>query len=122
MHNESTDPFILVNHTPENFVCQNTLNVSRREEITMPREEHIDNITTPLITKTIARSEQPDINHVPVINEDHFPLSNYQHLYTSIFSSKNNSENTTVVKTSDDTLLLSFINLQPDQQNQPHLA
>jgi hypothetical protein len=59
---------------------------------------------------------------VPVINEEHFPLSNYQYLYTSAFSSKNNSENTTVVKPNDDTLLHPFTNLQSDKQNQPHLV
>jgi hypothetical protein len=52
MHNKSTDAFTLVNHNPDIMICQNTLNVPRREEITMPQEEHIDNITTPLIIKT----------------------------------------------------------------------
>jgi hypothetical protein len=88
----------------------------------MLKEVHIDNITTPLITKTITGSERPDISHATIINEEHFPLSNYQHLYTSAFLSKNNSDNTEVVKHNDVTLLHSFTNLESDQLNQPHLA
>jgi hypothetical protein len=121
-----TDNFLLLNHNPtpieNNSLFQNTFNVSYREENSMPKEEHIDNITTPLITKPISGSEQPDISHATVIKEELFPLSNYQHLYTSAFLPKNNSENTTVVKPSDDTLLYSFTNLNSDQLNQPHLA
>jgi hypothetical protein len=123
MPNKPTDNFILVNHSPDNVenisLFQNTITVLRREEMGLLKERHIDNITVPLITKTIARSERPDISHATLINEEHFC---YQHLYSSAFLSKNNSENTTVVKTNDNTLLLSFTNLQTDQRHQPHLV
>jgi hypothetical protein len=125
MHNKPTDNFLLLNHCPvnskNNSLIKTTLNVPRREGNSMLKEEHIDSITTPLITKTITGSERPDISHATVIKEEHFPLSNYQHLYTSAFLSTNNSENTTVVKISDDTFLHSFTNLKSDRLNQPHL-
>jgi hypothetical protein len=64
-------------------------------------------------------SGQPD---TILITDDEIPLSNYQHLYTSAFFSNNNLKTTNVVKTNDDTLLLSFIDSGNSQQNQPHLA
>jgi hypothetical protein len=61
MHNKPTDNFLLLNHNPthieKNSLIQTTLNVPRREGNPMPKEVHIDNITTPLITKTITGSE-----------------------------------------------------------------
>jgi hypothetical protein len=72
-----------------------------------------------LHVKTTPGSDQPDTT---LITDDEIPLSNYQHLYTSAFFSNNNPKTTTVVKTNDNTLLLSFINLGNNQQNQPHLA
>jgi hypothetical protein len=56
-----------------------------------------------------------------LITDDEIPLSNYQHLYTSAFFTNNKPETTNVVKITDDTLLLSFINSENNQQNQPHL-
>jgi hypothetical protein len=72
-----------------------------------------------LHVKTTPGSGQPDTT---LITDDEIPLSNYQHLYTSAFFSNNNPKTTNVVKTNDDTLLLSFINSGNNQQNQPHLA
>jgi hypothetical protein len=76
MHNKPTDNFLLLNHCPvpskNNSLIQTTLNVPRREGNSMLIEQHIDSITTPLITKTITRSERPDISHATVINEDDF--------------------------------------------------
>jgi hypothetical protein len=69
--------------------------------------------------KTMPGSRQPDMT---LITDDETPLSNYQHLYTSAFFSNNNPKPTNIVKTNDDTLLLSFINSGNSQQNQPHLA
>jgi hypothetical protein len=68
---------------------------------------------------TMPGSGQPDTT---LITDDEIPLSNYQHLYTSAFFSNNTPKPTNVVKTNDDTLLLSFINSGNNQQNQPHLA
>jgi hypothetical protein len=64
-------------------------------------------------------SSQPDPT---LITNEEIPLSNYQHLYISAFFPNNNPKTTNVVKTNDDTLLLSFINSGNNQQNQPHLA
>jgi hypothetical protein len=72
-----------------------------------------------LHVKTTHGPGQPDTT---LITDDEIPLSNYQHLYTSAFFSNNNPKITNLVKTNDDTLLLSFINSGNNQQNQPHLA
>jgi hypothetical protein len=53
--------------------------------------------------KTTHGSGQLD---TPLITDIAIPLSNYQNLYTSAFSSINNSKTTNVVKDNNDTLLL----------------
>jgi hypothetical protein len=68
---------------------------------------------------TTLSSDRPD---TPIITNNDFPLSNYQHFYTSAFSSINNPKPTNIVKFNDDTLLSSFRNAGNFQQNQPHLA
>jgi hypothetical protein len=79
------------------------------------QNEELDTYTKrSLHVKTTPGSGQPDTT---LITDDEIPLGNYQHLYTSAFFSNNNPKTTNVVKTNDDTLLLSFINSGNNQRN-----